>query len=115
MAGVRRVSDITTVPYNVRVLVFHNIITDLPDCSGYDSILVVINHLTSLAHFIPCKSTITAKETAELFLKEIVRLHGIPRVIVSDRDPLFTSKFWGNTLRSALGNKLNMSRRAQKC
>ena len=83
-------------------------ITDLPNCSGYDSILVVIDHLTRLAHFIPCKSKITAKETAELFLKEIVRLHGIPRVIVSDRDPLFTSKFW-DTLWRALGTKLNMS------
>ena len=83
-------------------------ITDLPDCSGYDSILVVIDHLTRLAHFIPCKSTITAKEVAELFLKEIVRLHGIPIIIVSDRDPLFTSKFW-DTLWRALGTKLNMS------
>ena len=83
-------------------------ITDLPDCSGYDSIMVVIDHLTRLAHFIPCKSTITAKVTAELFLKEIVRLHGIPIIIVSDRDPLFTSKFW-DTLWRALGTKLNMS------
>ena len=54
-------------------------------------LLVIIDHLTRLAQFIQCKSTITAKETAELFLKEIVRLHRVPRIIVSDRDPQFTS------------------------
>ena len=83
-------------------------ITEFPKCCGFDTILVVIDHLTRLGHFIPCKSTITAAETAELFLKEIVRLHGVPRIIVSDRDPLFTSKFW-DTLWRALGTKLNMS------
>lgn len=83
-------------------------ITELPLCEGFDAILVVVDHMTRLAHFLPCNSTITAKETAELFLKEIIRLHGIPKVIVSDRDPLFTSKFW-DTLWRTFGTKLNMS------
>ena len=83
-------------------------ITSLPLCSGFDSVLVVVDHLTRLAHFIPCSSTITASETADIFVKDIIRLHGIPRTIISDRDPLFTSKFW-DTLWRALGTKLNMS------
>ena len=62
-------------------------ITEFPNCSGFDTILVIIDHLTRLGQFIPCKSTITAKETAELFLKEIVCLHGVPGIIVSNRDP----------------------------
>lgn len=64
--------------------------------------------MTRLAHFLPCTKAITGKETADLYLKEIFRLHGLPRVIVSDRDVRFMNRFW-QTLWRRLGTKLNMS------
>jgi len=75
---------------------------------GNDMILIVIDRLTKMARFLPTKITITSKETAELFLKEIFRHHGLPATIVSDRDPRFTAKFW-QALQKALGIKLLMS------
>ena len=71
-------------------------------------VLIVVDHLTRMAHFLPCTETITAEETATLFLHGVYRLHGLPRVLVSDRDPKFVSGFW-QTLRRRLGTRLNMS------
>ena len=65
-----------------------------PECMGYDYLLVVICRLTSLVHLLPTTTSAKATEVAWLFLKEIVRLHGLPETIVSDRDPKFVSKFW---------------------
>ncbi|KAL1919191.1 uncharacterized protein VTP21DRAFT_2573 [Calcarisporiella thermophila] len=62
--------------------------------SGYDSIVVFVDRLTKRAHFVPTKSTVTAPEVARLFFDIVFRLHGLPRVIVSDRDSMFTSSFW---------------------
>jgi Chromo (CHRromatin Organisation MOdifier) domain len=61
-----------------------------------------------MAHFIPTTSTITSKQTADLFLENIFRYHGLPDDIVSDRDPKFTAKFW-RSLNKALGIRLLMS------
>ncbi|CAI7860538.1 unnamed protein product [Closterium sp. NIES-53] len=63
---------------------------------GNDAILVVIDRLTKMAHFATCKKSISAEETARLFITTIVRLHGIPAAIISDRDTKFTSNFWRN-------------------
>ncbi|XP_073138568.1 uncharacterized protein [Henckelia pumila] len=60
------------------------------------------------AHFLPVKTTYSMSNYAELYLKDIVRLHGIPVSIVSDRDPWFTSGFW-RSLHHALGTRLNFS------
>jgi transposase InsO family protein len=76
--------------------------------SGHNGILVVIDRLTKMAHFIPTTMTITSQGAADLFLKHIFRHHGLPQNIVSDRDPRFTSQFW-KSLQKALGIKLLMS------
>ena len=76
--------------------------------SGHDMILIVIDRLTKMARFIATYSTATSKSTAELFLQEVFRHHGLPSNIVSDRDPRFTAKFW-KALQKALGIKLLMS------
>ena len=58
-----------------------------------DSIMVVVDKLSKAAHFIPVKSTYKAANIANIFLKQIFRLHGIPKFIISDRDPKFTCNF----------------------
>ena len=70
-------------------------ITGLPRIAGnFDSILVVVDKLTKVAHLIPTRTTATATaDIAQLFVREIVKLHGIPARIISDRDAKFTSKF----------------------
>jgi uncharacterized protein involved in tolerance to divalent cations len=62
--------------------------------SGYDSIWVIVDGLTKVAHFVPVKTTYTGAKLAELYMARIVCLHGVPKIIVSDRGPQFTSKFW---------------------
>jgi len=62
--------------------------------NGHDAIWVVIDRLTKSAHFIPIKITDPVPKLAELYIRKIVRLHGIPASIVSDRDARFTSRFW---------------------
>ena len=79
-----------------------------PESEGYDYLWVVICRLTSQVHLVPVKTTIKASELAWTYVKEVVRLHGLPDSIVSDRDSKFTSKFWRETHR-LLGTKLLMS------
>ena len=74
----------------------------------HDSVWVVIDRLTKLAHFLPVRTDYSLDKLAELYVKEIIRLHGIPVSIISDRDPRFTSRFWGK-LQEALGTRLNFS------
>jgi len=59
-----------------------------------DSIMVAADKLSKEAHFTPVKSTFKAINIAEIFIREICRLHGIPKVVILDRDTNFTSKFW---------------------
>ncbi|KAL4558063.1 hypothetical protein LXL04_036259 [Taraxacum kok-saghyz] len=69
-------------------------ITGLPKSKGFEAILVVVDRLSKYCHFAPLKHLYTARSLAETFLKEIIRLHGIPKTIISDQDPIFLSKFW---------------------
>ncbi|KAL0558819.1 hypothetical protein IC582_003401 [Cucumis melo] len=84
-------------------------ITGLPrTLRGFTVIWVVVDRLTKSAHFVPGKSTYTASKWAQLYMSEIVRLHGVPVSIVSDRDARFTSKFWKG-LQTAMGTRLDFS------
>jgi len=75
---------------------------------GQDSIWVVIDRLTKSAHFIPFHITDLVPKLAEMYIRDIVKLHGVPVSIVSGRDSRFTSRFW-KCLQDALGTKLNIS------
>jgi hypothetical protein len=68
-------------------------IIGLPKSKGKDAIFVVMDRLTKYAHFCGIQSTYTASQVVEVFMKEIHRLHGFPKVIVSDRDPKFIAIF----------------------
>ena len=68
--------------------------------SGNDMILIVVDRLTKMAHFIPTTTKVTEKETAELFLRYVFQYRGLPDNIISDRDPKFTSHLWKPSMRS---------------
>jgi transposase InsO family protein len=81
----------------------------LPKTSkGHDFLLVVVDKFSKMAHFIPCTQTVTASEVAQLMYDGVVRLHGFPECILSDRDTRFTSHFW-RALWKLSGTQLAMS------
>jgi hypothetical protein len=81
-------------------------IIGLPNTSQkHDSIWVIIDRLTKIAHFLPVHTTYSAKKYAEVYLDQIIRLHGVPKTIISDRGPQFIACFW-EQLQSDLGTKL---------
>jgi hypothetical protein len=75
---------------------------------NHDAIWVIVDRLTKSAHLLPARMDSSLERLAELYIAEIVRLHGVPVFILSDRDPRFTSRFWGR-LHKALGTRLNFS------
>ena len=71
-------------------------VVGLPKTMGkYDSIWVIVDRLSMSTHLIPVKETYNAKKLARLYISKVVRLHGVPLSIISDRGTQFTSKFWG--------------------
>jgi transposase InsO family protein len=76
--------------------------------AGYDSIWVIVHHLTKVVHFIPVKTTYSGAKLAELYMSRIVCLHGVPKKIMLDRGSHFTSKFW-EKLHESMDTKLNFS------
>ena len=78
------------------------------DKHSQDSVLVVCCRLTKMCHFIPCESTITAEELADLFMDHVIKHHGIGLEYRSDQDKLFKSAFW-DRVWSRLGTTISLS------
>lgn len=94
---------IPTHPWNY---IFMDFIVGLPKTRTWkNSIFVVVDRFSKMAHFIACYKTDDELHVANLFFNEVVRLHGIPRTIVSDRDTKFLNYFW-KTISSKVGTKL---------
>ncbi|MCO5549058.1 hypothetical protein L7F22_002524 [Adiantum nelumboides] len=84
-------------------------ITTLPRTTkGNAQILVIVDRFSKMSHFIPCKKAASAPNIASLFVQHIFRIHGLPRSIISDRDPKFTGHFWTSLFKS-LGTNLLFS------
>lgn len=83
-------------------------IEGLPKSEGYEVILVVVDRFTKYAHFLPLKHPYTAHTVAKAFFDGVVKLHGLPNTMVSDRDKVFTSNFW-KELFKLLGIQLLLS------
>jgi hypothetical protein len=79
-----------------------------PEVDGFNYLWVVICRLSSMVHLIPINTKTTATQLSSIYMREVVRLHGLPSSIVSDRDPKFTSKWW-HELHRIMGTKLLMS------
>ena len=74
----------------------------------HDAVCVIVDQLTKSAHFLAMRMTFTLEEFCKLYIREIVRLHGVPVSIVSNRDPQFTTQFW-KSFQKAMGTQLWMS------
>jgi hypothetical protein len=83
-------------------------IEGLPKSEDKDTILVVVDKLTKYAHFISLSHPFTTKTMVQIFLDHIFKLHGLPVVIITDKDRIFTSQLWQDLLKS-LNVKLKFS------
>ncbi|GKE23798.1 putative reverse transcriptase domain-containing protein [Tanacetum coccineum] len=102
----RMKADITSYVNKCLTLDF---VTKLPNTSsGYDTIWVIVYHLTKSAHFLPMKKTDIMERLMRFYLKEVVLRHGVSVSIISDKDSRFTSHFW-QSLQKGLGTRMDMS------
>jgi hypothetical protein len=85
-----------------------DMITQLPDSNGFDCIVTFTDLYSKMVHCVPTVTTVTAEQLARIYLNHVYKLHGLTRVIVSDRDSKFTSEFWTSVF-ALLGTKLNIS------
>jgi hypothetical protein len=99
-------------PLHVSPISWHtvglNYLTHLSGSNGFNSVLIVVDHMSCMAHCMPCAKTVTAEENVTLIIQGVYRLHGLPRVLISDRDPKFVSGF-RQSLSRRLETRLNMS------
>ena len=96
------------VPSHNWEVISMDFVTAFPDDNGFNSVFVVVDKLSKMAHFIPTSKDVTAVGTAWLFFNNVFRYHGLPTKIISDRDPKFTSNFW-TELMKLVDVKLNLS------
>ena len=76
-------------------------VTHLPrTLRGHDAVWMIVDRLTKSAHFLAMRMTFTLEKFYKLYVREIVRLHGVPASIVSDQDPKFTAHFWKSFQRA---------------
>ena len=83
-------------------------IAGLPVSEGYDAICVIVDKLSTRPIYAPTYTTADSKDTAKVFFDARVRHHGLPKVIISDREPKFTVNFW-KSLMNRMGVKLSMT------
>ena len=84
-------------------------VTHLPRTQQkHDAVWVIVDRLTKSAHFLAVRMTFGLERFCQLYIREIVRLHGVPVSIVSNRDPRFTAHFW-KSFQKAMGTQLTMS------
>ena len=84
-------------------------VVGLPCTLGkFDAIWVIVDRLTKSAHFVPVQTTYNSEKLAKIYIREIVRLHGVPISIISDRGTQFTSHFW-RSMQKELGTRVDLS------
>ena len=83
-------------------------ITHLPESKGFNSIMVVVDRVNKMAHFVLTQDTVMAQEVGRLYFDKVVKHHGMQKSIISNKDPKFTSCFWC-VLWKKLGTELKMS------
>ena len=104
--GLTEEIDIPTWKWDVINMDF---ITGLPrTCRRHDSIWVIVDRMTKSSRFLAVKTTYLVEDYDKIYLTEIVRLHGVPLSIISDRGPQFTSHFW-KSFQKGLGTQVNLS------
>ena len=96
------------IPYRPWSSISMDFVTGLPWSNGRDAIWVIVDSLTKMCHFMPCRTTTSAPDLANLFLHHVWKHHSLPQDIISDRGPQFASDFW-RQVRSRLGISPHLS------
>lgn len=96
------------IPQQIWEDIAMDFIVKLPPSQGFSTIFVIVDRLSKFSYFIPLKAECNSKVVAEAFIANIVKIHGFPKSIVSDRDRIFISSFW-QLLFKAQGTTLSMS------